>query len=168
MRYIVSKKVLVVSPQSHQSESEDLVLEPTGPKKLVYKTYLRRTQAGPSRRVKEEQERISPNLIWAFFCLCTSKTNKCLFLGTEGQQQRFNPYFAINWNDPAKICVGCWSFFVGHRSFFLWQPMVIVSRCQLVLSHWLPSVLHANDLSRFWLGHISWTEVRGLSPWSKK
>ena len=162
-RILFPKKVLVVGPQSHQSE--DLVHEPTGPKKLVCKTYLKRTQAEESRKSKNEFHQTTYEPL---FDLCTSKTNKCLFLGTEGQQQRFNPYFAINWNDPAKICVGCWSFFVGRRSFFLWQPMVIVSRCQLVLSHWLPSVLQNNDLSRFWLGRISWTEVRGLSPRSKK
>ena len=61
----------------------------------------------------------------------------------------------INWNDPAKICVGRWSFFVGRRFFFLWQPTIIGSQCQLVLSHWLPSVLQTNNLSRFWLGHSS-------------
>ena len=34
-----------------------------------------------------------------------------------------------------------------HRSsvLFLWQPTIIGSHCQLVLSHWLPSVLQTED-----------------------
>ena len=42
----------------------------TGPEKMVCKTYLRRTQAGPSRRVMEQQEGISPNHLQAIFGLC--------------------------------------------------------------------------------------------------
>ena len=43
------------------------VFQCTGPKKMVCKTYLRRTQAGPSRRVKEQHKGISPNHVRAIF-----------------------------------------------------------------------------------------------------
>ena len=39
----------------------------TGLEKMVCKTYLRGTHAGPSRRVKEQQEGISPNHVRAIF-----------------------------------------------------------------------------------------------------
>ena len=114
MRYIVSKKVLVVSPQSHQSESEDLVLEPTGPKKLVYKTYLRRTQAGPSRRVKEEQERISPNHIWAFFLSLYIQNQQMSVPRDQGTTTEVQPIFCNKLEWPSQNLRGllvlfCWS-----------------------------------------------------------
>ena len=43
----------------------------------------------------------------------------------------------ITWNDTVKICVGSWSF-------FLWQPRIIGSRCQLTLCHRLSLVLETN------------------------
>ena len=39
----------------------------TGPEKKVCKTYLRRTQAGPVRAGKQQQEQISPNHVQAIF-----------------------------------------------------------------------------------------------------
>ena len=60
----------------------------------------------------------------------------------------YNPY-------PGYVSFRRWTFFVGRRSFFLWQPTIIGSQCQLVLSHWLLSFLQTNDLSKFWLGHSS-------------
>ena len=36
-----------------------------GPEKLVCRTYLRKIQAGPSKTLKEQQQGISPNHVWA-------------------------------------------------------------------------------------------------------
>ena len=35
--------------------------------------------------------------------------------------------------------------FVGHRSFFLWEPTIIGSQSKLALSDWLLSVLQTED-----------------------
>ena len=59
-----------------QQDQTNLFSQPrTGPEKMVCKTYLRRTQAGPSRRVKEQLEGISPLLHGlANFALINSRT----------------------------------------------------------------------------------------------
>ena len=44
--------------------------------------------------------------------------------------------------------------FFDRRSFFLWQPTINGSRCQLALCHWLPLVLQTDDQCRFWLYHF--------------
>ena len=79
-RYIHSKKVLVVGPQSSHP-SEDLVLEPTS-KRYNNLNLGWLLALGPRT-----------NKIWL-------RTNERLFPGTKGQQPRFNPYFAyISWTE---------------------------------------------------------------------
>ena len=41
------------------------------------------------------------------------------------------------------------SFFIGPRSYYLWQPTIIGSQCQLVHSDWLPLVLQTEDRQRW-------------------
>ena len=37
---------------------------------------------------------------------------------------------------------------MGSWSYYLWQPTIIGSQCQLVHSDWLPSVLQTEDQQR--------------------
>ena len=66
--------------------------------KMVCKTYLRRNQAGPSRRAKEQQEGISPNHVQAiFFGLCTRRARVGSHEENEidGGRERGNQFYSM-------------------------------------------------------------------------
>ena len=67
---------------------------------MVCKKYLRRTEEGPSRRVKEQQEGISPNHLQAIFGLCRLCDKFCsltvyIVEGKNRQREKDNSKYFI-------------------------------------------------------------------------